>query len=86
MRDRRDRRRDADFGPSRGCFANLFSGILCEAAARIGACVADWGELWLSGILRTQADDVKAAYRREKLRLIGERRRGKWVMLQLSRT
>jgi ribosomal protein L11 methyltransferase len=66
--------------------ANLFSGILCEAAARIGACVADRGELWLSGILRTQADDVKAAYRREKLRLIGERRRGKWVMLQLSRT
>jgi ribosomal protein L11 methyltransferase len=62
--------------------ANLFSGILIEAAARISACVADGGQLWMSGILRAQQDEVMAAYRGQGLRLLRTTRRGKWVMLQ----
>jgi ribosomal protein L11 methyltransferase len=62
--------------------ANLFSGILCEAAEKIAGAVSPGGELWLSGILRAQEGEVTAAYRRRKLRLVRAARRGKWVMLQ----
>jgi len=65
--------------------ANLFSGILIEAAGRIAACVAPGGKLWLSGILRAQQDEVLAAYRARGLRLIGASRRGKWIMAQFDR-
>ena len=64
--------------------ANLFSGILCEAAPQISASVAPGGELWLSGILVEQEREVIAAYRREGLRLKRARRRGKWVMLRFK--
>jgi ribosomal protein L11 methyltransferase len=64
--------------------ANLFSGILCEAAPQIAASVAPGGELWLSGILAEQEKEVVTAYRRQGLRLRQARRRGKWVMLLLS--
>jgi len=66
--------------------ANLFSGILVEAAPQIAACVKDGGELWLSGILKSQEDAVVAAYRRRGMRLVRAARRGKWVMLQLAPT
>jgi ribosomal protein L11 methyltransferase len=62
--------------------ANLFSGILCQAAAQITAALAPGGELWLSGILRSQEREVAAAYRRKKLQLVRAARRGRWVMLQ----
>jgi len=62
--------------------ANLFSGILVEAARRISACVTPGGQLWVSGILRAQQDEVIAAYRARGLKLIRATRRGKWVMLQ----
>jgi ribosomal protein L11 methyltransferase len=65
--------------------ANLFSGILGEAAPQIAACVAPGGQLWLSGILVSQQDEVIAAYRAQGLQLIRAVRRGKWIMLQLSR-
>ena len=65
--------------------ANLFSGILCEAAAQITACVTAGGELWLSGILEAQQEEVMTAYRRQGMSLILVRRRGKWVMLRLGR-
>ena len=64
--------------------ANLFSGILIEAAPQIAACVAPEGKLWQSGILRSQQDDVIAAYRPCGLHLDRAVRRGKWVMLQWS--
>lgn len=64
--------------------ANLFSGILEEAAPQISASVKPGGELWLSGILKVQEDEVVAAYRREGMKLIRARRRGKWVMLMFS--
>jgi ribosomal protein L11 methyltransferase len=62
--------------------ANLFSGILCEAAAQIADSVAPGGGLWLSGILRDQEKEVVRAYRRKKFRLLRAARRGRWVMLQ----
>jgi ribosomal protein L11 methyltransferase len=63
--------------------ANLFSGILCEAAPQIAAAVAPGGQLWLSGILHTQQKEVIAAYRAQGLHLVRINRRGKWIMLQL---
>ncbi len=45
--------------------ANLFSGILGEAAPQIAGCVAPGGQLWLSGILDSQQQEVIAAYRRQ---------------------
>ena len=65
--------------------ANLFSGILTEAAARIADCVAPGGRLWLSGVLYSQKDEVIAAYIRRRLQLVRTVRRGKWVMLQFLR-
>ena len=63
---------------------NLFSGILIEAARQITAAVAPEGQLWLSGILRTQKDEVLAAFRAQGLKLLRATTRGKWVMLQFG--
>ena len=65
--------------------ANLFSGILCEAAQQIVSSVAESGELWLSGILRTQQEEVASAYLRQGLTLAKVNQRGKWVMLEWKR-
>jgi ribosomal protein L11 methyltransferase len=65
--------------------ANLFSGILCEAAPQIAACVSPGGELWLSGILASQQEEVTSVYRGQGMRLARAVRRGKWVMLQWTR-
>ena len=62
--------------------ANLFSGILCEAAPQIAASVGKGGQLWLSGVLRSQQQEVIAAYRWQKLRLIRAVSRGKWMLIQ----
>ncbi len=62
--------------------ANLFSGILCEAAVQIADSVSPGGELWLSGVLRSQRDEVVAAYRTQGLKLARINHRGKWIMLQ----
>ena len=64
--------------------ANLFSGILIEAAPAIVAAMAPGGELWLSGILRKQSDEVARAYRRSGVRLIGSVSRGKWMLLRFD--
>jgi ribosomal protein L11 methyltransferase len=66
--------------------ANIFSAILCEAAPRIAGSVAQGGELWLSGILREQRDEVMAAYRRQGMKLTRAVSRGKWVLLQFSKS
>jgi ribosomal protein L11 methyltransferase len=65
--------------------ANLFSGILVEAAPRIARTLAPGGELWLSGVLRSQQDEVASAFRTAKLRLLRTTTRGKWVMQQWAR-
>jgi ribosomal protein L11 methyltransferase len=66
--------------------ANLFSGILCEAAGPIVRALLPEGQLWLSGILRDQEKGVITAYRREHLELLHSRHRGKWVMLQWQKS
>jgi ribosomal protein L11 methyltransferase len=66
--------------------ANLYSGILVQAAERIAGSVGPGGRLWLSGILREQEREVIAAYRRRNLRLFRAARRGKWVLLQWQKT
>jgi ribosomal protein L11 methyltransferase len=65
--------------------ANLFSEILAEAAPQIAGCVKVGGELWLSGILKSQQEGVIAAYRKQGLKLIETRRRGKWILLRWQR-
>ncbi len=66
--------------------ANLFSEILGQAAPQIAGSVAPDGQLWLSGILRHQKDEVVASYRKQKLRLARAISRGKWVMLQWEKS
>jgi len=65
--------------------ANLFSGILGEAAPQIAGCVSPGGQLWLSGILDSQQQEVIVAYRGQGLQLVRAYRRGKWVMMQWVR-
>jgi ribosomal protein L11 methyltransferase len=62
--------------------ANLFSGILIEAAPRMARALAPGGEIWLSGVLRAQQEEVAGACRAAGLRLLGTATRGKWVMQQ----
>ena len=61
--------------------ANLFSGILCQAAGQISAAIIPGGDLWLSGILRSQQAEVVAAYEEQGLKLIRALRKGKWIAL-----
>ncbi len=65
--------------------ANLFSGILVEAAPRIARTLKPGGELWLSGVLRSQQEEVGFAYRKAGLRHLNTTTRGKWVMQQWIR-
>jgi ribosomal protein L11 methyltransferase len=65
--------------------ANLFSGVLIAAAPRIARALAADGELWLSGVLRSQDEEVAAAYRALGLRHLRTTTRGKWVMQQWRR-
>jgi ribosomal protein L11 methyltransferase len=65
--------------------ANLFSGILVEAAPRIARVLEPDGELWLSGVLRSQQEEVAAACRKTALRHVKTTTRGKWVMQRWSR-
>ena len=65
--------------------ANLFSGVLVEAAPRIARALGPGGELWLSGVLRSQDGEVAAAYRATGLRHLGTTVRGKWIMQQWAR-
>ena len=59
--------------------ANIYSGILVEVAPVIAAAVAPGGRLVFSGILRTQEEEVLAAFRASGLRIDRIVRKGKWV-------
>jgi ribosomal protein L11 methyltransferase len=60
--------------------ANLFSGILVESAPRLKRALEAGGQLWLSGVLRSQQAEVASACRAAGLRLLATTTRGKWVM------
>lgn len=75
------------WSPGRRChrvvMANLFSGLLLAGAPRILRALAPCGALILSGILRSQEDEVLAAFLSAGLKLEKTARRGKWVALLL---
>ena len=59
--------------------ANLFSGVLIEAAPIIAKAVAKGGHLLLSGVLREQEAEVLAAFTAQKLSVERVIRKGKWI-------
>ncbi len=59
--------------------ANLFSGVLIEAAPVIAAAIAPGGHLLLSGVLREQEAEVLAAFVAQGLHLERVTRKGKWI-------
>jgi ribosomal protein L11 methyltransferase len=65
--------------------ANLFSGVLIEAAQTIAMAVAPTGELLLSGVLREQEEEVLAAFDRQRMRVRKVGRKGKWISARLTR-
>lgn len=65
--------------------ANILAMPLIELAPAISRSVAAGGELLLSGILTTQAADVRRAYEAQGLELREERRRLEWSMLVMAR-
>ncbi|MDQ6809495.1 MAG: 50S ribosomal protein L11 methyltransferase [Verrucomicrobiota bacterium] len=67
--------------------ANLFSELLIRAAPVLQQQLRAGGVLIVSGILRTQEQDVAKALRRHGFRVLKVRRRGKWIaMLCTTRT
>jgi ribosomal protein L11 methyltransferase len=65
--------------------ANLFSGVLIEAARTIASAVAPEGELLLSGVLREQEQEVLAAFERQRMRVQKVGRKGKWISARLTK-
>lgn len=65
--------------------ANLFSGILAETAPHIARALAPGGELWISGVLRSQQNEVADAFRSASLQHLKTTTRGKWVMQRWAR-
>jgi len=66
--------------------ANLFSGVLIEAAPTIAKAVAPSGELLLSGVLREQEQEVLEAFERLRMRVQKVGRKGKWISARLHNT
>ena len=65
--------------------ANILANPLIELSAAIAARVAGGGELYLSGILGTQADEVAAAYHRQGFATVARKDLGEWSLLRLAR-
>ncbi|HEX8296408.1 MAG TPA: 50S ribosomal protein L11 methyltransferase [Chthoniobacteraceae bacterium] len=66
--------------------ANLFSGLLIEAAPRIAAATAPSGRLIFSGILRAQETEVVTAFKKQSFCIDRMVRKGKWVSGLATRT
>jgi len=62
--------------------ANLFAGLLVEHLQKIAAWLAADGDLVVSGILRTQVDQVLAAAAGAGLSFETPRRSGKWIAMR----
>jgi len=61
--------------------ANLYSDLLIEILAKLNAS----GYLILSGILRSQQDELVRALQRNDLNIINMKRRGKWIGILAAR-
>ena len=59
--------------------ANLFSGLLKEAAPKIASAIEPGGTFVFSGVLREQEAEVLAAVKRARLNVQRVVRKGKWV-------
>lgn len=65
--------------------ANILAITLIDLADPIAATVEKGGELLLSGILVTQAEDVRAAYEARGFRLRDQRIQGDWTLVWMER-
>ncbi len=61
--------------------ANLYSSVLCQLAPRLASRLKNEGELFTTGILLSQSDQVQAALEREGLELQGKAVNEEWVLL-----
>ncbi len=59
--------------------ANLFSGVLIQAAPVISAAIARDGHLLLSGVLRNQEAEVLASFQAKGVAFEKVTRKGKWI-------
>ncbi len=65
--------------------ANILAGPLIDLAPPFGNAVAPGGTIILAGLLKTQADAVITAYRRQHFRLAEQLERGEWSILRLEK-
>ena len=65
--------------------ANILAGPLITLAPGLCAQIAPGGSLILAGLLRSQADAVIAAYKRQGMRLAARYERGDWPTLHLRK-
>jgi len=65
--------------------ANLYAGVLVQLAPRLASRLAKEGTLILTGVLATQAAEVTQAFDREKLKNLGRRTSGEWVLLRYEK-
>ena len=73
-------------GPYDLLIANILAGPLVELAPDFADVVSPGGSLLLAGLLETQEDDVRAAYRRQDFRLARRTVNGDWSILWLRRS
>lgn len=64
--------------------ANILAGTLVELAPALARMVSPGGALLLSGILVSQADDVRAAYESRRFAHVTTRTRGEWAMIEMK--
>ncbi|HET9161406.1 MAG TPA: 50S ribosomal protein L11 methyltransferase, partial [Caulobacteraceae bacterium] len=81
-----DHRRVRQHGPYDLVFANILAGPLITLAPDIRRSLRPGGVAILSGLLRTQARTVTAAYLSRGYRLLERRHRDAWTTLVLKRT
>ena len=66
-------------------FANILKGPLIDMAPDISAATKAGGTVILSGILNEQADEVVAAYARERYNIVEKEKIGDWTTLVLRK-
>lgn len=72
-------------GPYDLLIANILAGPLVELAPDFGSAVAPGGQLLLAGLLETQEDRVRRAYRKAGFRLAARMVNGDWSILWLRK-
>lgn len=70
-------------GPYDLLIANILAGPLVELAPEFAAATAPGGHVVLAGLLETQEHEVRAAYRRQGMRLARRLVKGDWSILWL---